>query len=227
MLALAGLVIGAALCTGCLGDGEQPGGKESATQPPTPDNGGVSGGTRPAGQGLPSRSRSRSGADHRATAGTADIAGDSMGSHRRGPACGRMLRADRGSTRRGRSDPHGGRLDSGPAAILVAAVSLGRAHPPRPSPGRADHRDLCRPDGRCRVSLTPNKLATLSGAASPESAVLSSFSHEWGWALLVIGVALLLLAGLATRRRSTRSAPAQPDTVSRGRRSPKRPSRKA
>jgi hypothetical protein len=50
MLALVGFVIGAALCTGCLGDGEQPGGKESATQPSTPDSGGVSGGTLPAGQ---------------------------------------------------------------------------------------------------------------------------------------------------------------------------------
>ena len=50
MLALVALVIGAGLCAGCLGDGEQPGGRESATQPPTPDSGGVSGGTLPAAQ---------------------------------------------------------------------------------------------------------------------------------------------------------------------------------
>ena len=50
ILALVGLVLGVTLCSGCLGDQEQPGGKESATQPPTPDNGGVSGGTQPAGQ---------------------------------------------------------------------------------------------------------------------------------------------------------------------------------
>ena len=46
-LAIVGLVLGAALCTGCLGEQEQPGGEVSATQPPVPDTGGVSGGTLP------------------------------------------------------------------------------------------------------------------------------------------------------------------------------------
>ncbi len=48
LLAIVGLVCGAALCAGCLGDQEQPGGKVSVTQPPVPDTGGVSGGTPPA-----------------------------------------------------------------------------------------------------------------------------------------------------------------------------------
>jgi hypothetical protein len=48
LLAIVGLVCGAALCAGCLGDQEQPGGRVSATQPPVPDTGGVSGGTPPA-----------------------------------------------------------------------------------------------------------------------------------------------------------------------------------
>lgn len=48
MLAIVGLVLGAGLCAGCLGDQEQPGGRVSATEPPVPDTGGVSGGTLPA-----------------------------------------------------------------------------------------------------------------------------------------------------------------------------------
>jgi hypothetical protein len=48
VLAVVGLVLGAALCAGCLGDETQPGGRVSATQPPVPDTGGVSGGTPPA-----------------------------------------------------------------------------------------------------------------------------------------------------------------------------------
>ena len=43
LLAIAGLVVGAALCAGCLGDQEQPGGTVSATQPPAIETGGVSG----------------------------------------------------------------------------------------------------------------------------------------------------------------------------------------
>lgn len=50
VLAIVGLVLGGALCAGCLGDQEQPGGKVSATQPPAPDTGGVSGGTQPTGE---------------------------------------------------------------------------------------------------------------------------------------------------------------------------------
>ncbi len=46
-LAIVGLVLGVALCAGCLGDKEQPGGGVSATQPSVPDSGGVSGGTQP------------------------------------------------------------------------------------------------------------------------------------------------------------------------------------
>jgi hypothetical protein len=45
--AVIGLILGAALCAGCLGDGEQPGGKVSVTEPPVPGTGGVSGGTVP------------------------------------------------------------------------------------------------------------------------------------------------------------------------------------
>lgn len=48
VVAVVGLVSGAALCAGCLGDPEQPGGWVSATQPPVPGTGGVSGGTPPA-----------------------------------------------------------------------------------------------------------------------------------------------------------------------------------
>jgi hypothetical protein len=47
MLLIAGFVLGAALCAGCLGDREQPDGRVSATQPPAPETGGVSGGTQP------------------------------------------------------------------------------------------------------------------------------------------------------------------------------------
>ncbi len=45
-------------------------------------------------------------------------------------------------------------------------------------------------------------LIVISGAGSSESAILSSFANEWGWALLAIGVALLLLAGLFPGRRT-------------------------
>jgi hypothetical protein len=44
-----GLVLGASLLAGCLGTEEQPGGRVSATPPPTTDSGGVSGGTIPQG----------------------------------------------------------------------------------------------------------------------------------------------------------------------------------
>lgn len=47
VLAVVGLILGAALGAGCLGDQEQPGGRVSSTQPPGPDTGGVSGGTPP------------------------------------------------------------------------------------------------------------------------------------------------------------------------------------
>ena len=46
-LVMVGVLLGGALSAGCLGDQEQPGGKVSATEPPTPDSGGVSGGTVP------------------------------------------------------------------------------------------------------------------------------------------------------------------------------------
>lgn len=46
-----------------------------------------------------------------------------------------------------------------------------------------------------------DELVALPATDPPASAVLSSFTHEWGWALLVGGTALLLLAGLATPRR--------------------------
>jgi hypothetical protein len=51
VLASVGLVLGAAVCSGCLADEGQPGGRESATQPPVPETGGVSGGTPPAIEG--------------------------------------------------------------------------------------------------------------------------------------------------------------------------------
>ncbi|MEN6341723.1 MAG: hypothetical protein ABFC89_04100 [Methanospirillum sp.] len=44
-------------------------------------------------------------------------------------------------------------------------------------------------------------LAVVSGASSSAGAILSSFVNEWGWALLVGGIALLLLAGLFPGRR--------------------------
>lgn len=44
-------------------------------------------------------------------------------------------------------------------------------------------------------------LTVVSGANPPASAILSSIATEWGWALLVLGVALLLLAGLFPGRR--------------------------
>ena len=49
-LAIVGLVVGAALCAGCLGDEGQPGGGESPTQSSAPDTGGVSAGTPPSGE---------------------------------------------------------------------------------------------------------------------------------------------------------------------------------
>lgn len=53
-----------------------------------------------------------------------------------------------------------------------------------------------------------DRLAVVAGTGSSASAVLSSFTSEWGWALLVVGVALLLLAGLFPGRpRSARAAP--------------------
>jgi hypothetical protein len=55
-----------------------------------------------------------------------------------------------------------------------------------------------------------DSLSVVSGGVSSASAILSSFGAEWGWALLVIGVVLLLLAGLfpGRRRRSPRTAKA-------------------
>ncbi len=46
-----------------------------------------------------------------------------------------------------------------------------------------------------------NELLVVAGPGSSADAVLSSFATEWGWALLVIGAALLLLAGLFPGRR--------------------------
>lgn len=46
-----------------------------------------------------------------------------------------------------------------------------------------------------------DRLAVVSGAGSSASALLSSIVNEWGWVLLVAGVALLLLAGLFPGRR--------------------------
>ncbi|MEN6518506.1 MAG: hypothetical protein ABFC38_09975 [Methanospirillum sp.] len=40
------------------------------------------------------------------------------------------------------------------------------------------------------------RLVVVSGAGSSASAILFSFANEWGWTLLVVGVGLLLLAGL-------------------------------
>jgi uncharacterized membrane protein YhaH (DUF805 family) len=45
-------------------------------------------------------------------------------------------------------------------------------------------------------------LIVVPGTGSSESAILSSFANEWGWAPLAIGVALLLLAGLFPGRRT-------------------------
>lgn len=62
------------------------------------------------------------------------------------------------------------------------------------------------------------ELAVVTGPGSSASAVLSSFANEWGWALLVVGVALLLLAGLFSgRRRSARATTGRSDNP-RGRR---------
>jgi hypothetical protein len=53
-----------------------------------------------------------------------------------------------------------------------------------------------------------NRLAVVTGAGSSASAILSSFINEWGWALLVTGTGLLLLAGLFPgRRRGPRRTP--------------------
>lgn len=41
-----------------------------------------------------------------------------------------------------------------------------------------------------------DSLAVVSGANSSANAILSSFIYEWGWAVLTIGVALIILAGL-------------------------------
>ena len=46
-----------------------------------------------------------------------------------------------------------------------------------------------------------SQLVVVSGAEPSSSAILSSFANEWGWALLVVGIALLLLAGLFPGRR--------------------------
>jgi hypothetical protein len=56
-------------------------------------------------------------------------------------------------------------------------------------------------------------LIVVSGANSSASALLSSFTNEWGWALLVTGVGLLLLAGLfpGRSRRATRKAEGRSD----------------
>jgi hypothetical protein len=63
-----------------------------------------------------------------------------------------------------------------------------------------------------------DELAVVAGPGPYADAVLSSFANEWGWALLAVGIALLLLAGLFPgRRRSARAAPSEPDRP-RGRR---------
>lgn len=63
-----------------------------------------------------------------------------------------------------------------------------------------------------------DELAVVTGPGSSASALLSSFVSEWGWALLVLGAALLLLAGLFPgRRRAARAASSRPGTP-RGRR---------
>jgi hypothetical protein len=46
-----------------------------------------------------------------------------------------------------------------------------------------------------------DSLAVVSGAGSSASAILSSFTSEWGWALLMVGVGLIILAGLFPGRR--------------------------
>ncbi len=46
-----------------------------------------------------------------------------------------------------------------------------------------------------------DQLAVVSGASSSANAILSSFANEWGWALLMVGVALIILAGLFPGRR--------------------------
>ena len=50
VLAIVGLVLGAALCAGCLGDEGQPGEKEGATQSPVTGSDGVSTGAPPSGE---------------------------------------------------------------------------------------------------------------------------------------------------------------------------------
>ena len=56
-----------------------------------------------------------------------------------------------------------------------------------------------------------DELAVVTGLGSSASAILSSFASEWGWALLVLGAALLLLVGLFPgRRRSARAVPSKP-----------------
>jgi hypothetical protein len=50
LLAVAGLVLGAALCTGCLADEGQPDGGVSGTEPSGPGSEGVSTGTPPSGE---------------------------------------------------------------------------------------------------------------------------------------------------------------------------------
>jgi hypothetical protein len=51
-----------------------------------------------------------------------------------------------------------------------------------------------------------DELATLPASGLPASALLLSFMHEWGWALLVTGVGLLIVAGMAARYRAVRPA---------------------
>jgi hypothetical protein len=45
-----------------------------------------------------------------------------------------------------------------------------------------------------------SQLAVVSGSNVSAEAVLRSVSYEWGWALLVVGVGLLLLSGLVPVR---------------------------
>ena len=85
LLAIVGLVFGVALCAGCLGDQEQPGGTVSATQPPATRDGRGFG--RPPAVGettLPNPDPDRELIAVRRRGRRQDLAGDSLGFSRRG-----------------------------------------------------------------------------------------------------------------------------------------------
>jgi hypothetical protein len=50
-------------------------------------------------------------------------------------------------------------------------------------------------------SAYQGELVVVTGSNSSASAILSSFANEWGWALLAMGIGLLLLAGVFSGRR--------------------------